>query len=48
MKGALCVPDILSGAAGTLFPDRHTVIVKLQRDADDLVTVPGKHRRNHR
>ena len=31
------IMDVLSGTAGTLSPDRLAMIVKLERDADDII-----------
>ena len=39
------VVNILPRAAGALAPDRRAVVVKLQRDADDVIALFGQERR---
>src|SRR6185437_9434292 len=50
-RHAARVIDVLTGAARTLLPDGGTVIVKLERDPDHVVTGAleqrGRHRRIH-
>src|SRR6185437_11645878 len=40
--------DVLAGAAGTRLADRDAMVVKLQGDADHVVTLPGQQRRRDR
>ncbi len=42
------IMDILPGAAGALARDGGAVVVKLQRDADDLITLAGQQAGHHR
>ncbi len=42
------VVDVLPGAAGALARDSGAVVVKLQRNADDLEAALGQHGRGHR
>ena len=42
------VVDVLPGAARSLAPQRRTMVVKLQGDADDLEAALGQQRRRHR
>jgi hypothetical protein len=43
-----CVVDVLPGATGALAMGSRTVIVKLQRDADDVVTLGFQQRGRRR
>ena len=42
------VVNVLTGAAGTLAMRRRAVVVKLQRDADDVITFRLQQRSRHR
>jgi hypothetical protein len=45
---APCVADVLAGTTCPLTPDRGAVVVKLQRDADDLEAPLDQQSRSHR
>ncbi len=48
LGNAAGVVNVLTGAAGALFGQRRTVIVKLQRDADHVISLRRQHRRHNR
>jgi hypothetical protein len=48
LRHRTCVVDVLAGAAGAPAMSRGTVVIKLQRDAHDVVALGLEQRRRHR